>query len=25
VPDREHPSSEIDRQKLAEHPLAVVR
>jgi cysteine synthase A len=25
VPDREHPSSELDRRKLEEHPLAVLR
>jgi cysteine synthase len=25
VPDREHPSREADRHKLAEHPLAVIR
>lgn len=25
VPDREHPTSEDDRRKLADHPLAVIR
>ncbi|MBV9282830.1 MAG: cysteine synthase A [Chloroflexi bacterium] len=25
VPDREHPTSEADRRKLSQHPLAVIR